>query len=138
MLYSFHRKNNKTYALDFRERAPLTANKTMFLSASSVKGGLSVAVPGEVAGYYQAWRRFGRLKWSDLFQPSIKLCNEGFKISKGLAAAMRKSEGNIRNSPDLRYAEEFIISIGSTDIFYFSFANSFVTFSYQRKSQILQ
>ena len=42
-------------------------------------GALSVAVPGEVAGYWAAKQRFGNpaLAWAELVRPAIELCNNG-------------------------------------------------------------
>ena len=66
-------------------------------------GGISVAVPGEVAGYYEAWQRFGRLPWRRLLQPTIEMCRHGYKVQPSLANAIRTFESVIRQTPSLRY-----------------------------------
>jgi len=53
-----------------------------------LSGGLSIAVPGEVHGHYQAWKQYGRLKWRDLVQPAIDLAKNGFEISAAVAQAL--------------------------------------------------
>lgn len=66
--------------IDMREAAPSAGNSTMFASASSAYGGLAIAVPSEVKGYYLAWQRHGRLEWRQLVQPSIDLATNGFQV----------------------------------------------------------
>lgn len=52
-------------------------------------------------GFYEAHKRWGKLEWSELFQPAIKLCQEGFPISSILASAIKSSEVNIRKDAEL-------------------------------------
>jgi gamma-glutamyltranspeptidase/glutathione hydrolase/leukotriene-C4 hydrolase len=79
----------------------VNANKLMFLNRSSDNGGLSTTIPGEIFGFYEAYKIGGRLTWKSLFAPSIKMCREGFSISSILAEAIRFEEKNIRNNPEL-------------------------------------
>uniref|UniRef100_A0A8C2Q8M7 Uncharacterized protein n=1 Tax=Cyprinus carpio TaxID=7962 RepID=A0A8C2Q8M7_CYPCA len=48
-----------------------------------------------------AHERYGRLNWSELFQPSIKLARDGFKIGKALAKAIKENEKDILNNAAL-------------------------------------
>ncbi|MDR2990525.1 MAG: gamma-glutamyltransferase, partial [Burkholderiaceae bacterium] len=75
----------KPYFLDYRERAPLAATKTMFLDAQgnvipgkSLVGTAAVGVPGTVDGMWQAQRRFGRLSWQQVLAPAIGYARQGF------------------------------------------------------------
>ena len=52
------------------------------------KGGLAIAVPGELMGMEYAWKRFGRLRWKELIQPTIHLAKQGFKVSSSLASVI--------------------------------------------------
>lgn len=82
------------YTVNARETAPAWSNPTMFenIEESSV-GAKSVAVPGQIRGFWEAWKKFGRLPWADLYQPSIDLARHGFEISNTLASAISsKSE----------------------------------------------
>lgn len=78
------RMNGETFALDFRERAPLAATRDMYLDAAgnpterSVTGARAVGVPGSVAGLYAAHQKFGVLPWRDVVQPAIELAEHGF------------------------------------------------------------
>ncbi|MDE0841463.1 MAG: gamma-glutamyltransferase [Porticoccaceae bacterium] len=71
--------------LDYREKAPLAADKNMFLDSdgdliekATLIGGRAVAVPGTVAGFWAAHQRFGKLPWGDLVAPAVKLAEQGF------------------------------------------------------------
>lgn len=65
-------------------------------------GGLSVAVPGEVMGYWEAHKKYGTLPWEDLFWPAIHLCRDGITVSKFLARVLKKSESTIQKNKGLR------------------------------------
>ena len=67
-------------------------------------GGLSVAVPGEVMGLWEAYRLGGTLPWSDLFQPTIKLCEEGIPVSPPVHSALVsiRNRGYLDRHPNLR------------------------------------
>ena len=53
------------------------------------KGGLAIAVPGQIKGFYEAWIKFGKLPWKDLVQPTIDLLENGFEIEESLAKALQ-------------------------------------------------
>lgn len=65
----------ETNALDFREKAPLSASTNMFLDdKGNVVQGLSTSshkasgVPGSVDGMVEAHKKYGKLKWQQLLQ----------------------------------------------------------------------
>lgn len=66
-------------------------------------GGLSIAVPGELRGYWEAHQKFGRLPWKELVEPSIELCTHGFKVSAHLAKHLQKLKEKILSDEYLRY-----------------------------------
>jgi gamma-glutamyltranspeptidase/glutathione hydrolase len=79
-------------ALDGRETAPMAADERLFLTAEgkpmafydAVVGGRSVGTPGAVRLLEDAHRRYGKLPWARLFQPAIRLSEEGFPMSARL------------------------------------------------------
>ena len=71
--------------LDYREKAPLTAHKDMYLDAQgnvidniTLIGGQAAGVPGTVAGFWEAHKRFGKLPWNEVVKPAIALAANGF------------------------------------------------------------
>lgn len=85
---------------DYRETAPAAAFPTMYSKTESQFSQRAVAVPGTVRGLELAHKRFGKLPWSQLIQPAIKLARDGFTLQKflvdllndTLAAAPEKAE----------------------------------------------
>ncbi|MHA6318578.1 gamma-glutamyltransferase [Altererythrobacter sp. CAU 1778] len=83
-------------SFDGRETAPATATPEWFLAPdgsvppfeASVKSGLSVGVPGNVAMAAKAHAAHGKLDWATLFGPAIKLSREGFRINPRLRQSL--------------------------------------------------
>ncbi|CAO1382913.1 unnamed protein product [Diamesa serratosioi] len=78
----------KAETLDAREVAPKAATRDMYVgdkNKTSLIGGLSIAVPGEIKGMWELHKKYGILPWKDLFQPTIKLCKEGHEVTPYLA-----------------------------------------------------
>ena len=84
-------------SFDGRETAPASATPGMFLDAQGqprghmdvIPGGLSVGVPGAIAMLELAHRKYGRLPWAKLFEPAIRLAQNGFPVGRKLAATLR-------------------------------------------------
>jgi gamma-glutamyltranspeptidase/glutathione hydrolase len=89
LLY-YDKKNNKTVYFNGRETAPQNAKSDIFLNSEgkardfsdAVRGGLSVGTPGLLKMMYEAHKEYGKLPFKDLFQPAIKIANEGFIVSE--------------------------------------------------------
>jgi gamma-glutamyltranspeptidase/glutathione hydrolase len=81
---------------DGRETAPTGATPDWFVGpdgklppfGQSVKSGLSVGVPGNVALAAEAHSAHGKLPWAKLFEPAIALARDGFRINPRLRASL--------------------------------------------------
>ena len=81
--------DGETGALDYREKAPLAAHKTMYLDEDgnvikdmSTVGVHSVGVPGTIAGIFAAHEKFGTLPIKDILQPVIELAQNGYAVTE--------------------------------------------------------
>lgn len=55
-------------------------------------------------GYWKAHQIGGKLEWRELFEPAIKLCEDGYIVRKSLANAIAEKESLIRKNSGLREA----------------------------------
>ncbi|MEI9886330.1 MAG: gamma-glutamyltransferase [Rhizomicrobium sp.] len=102
-------KNGKTLSFDGRETAPASATPGMFLGADgkprphldAIPGGLSTGVPGVVAMFDLAHRKYGKLPWAKLFAPAIRLSEGGFKVGRKLAKELREL-AFVAKMPDMK------------------------------------
>ena len=97
-LLSYHAKTGDIVTYDGRETAPASANPYMFLDGTgkpkpyrdATVGGLPVGVPGLLHMLEQAYKKYGRLPWRTLFEPVIKMAQNGFNVSKRLHAMVKR------------------------------------------------
>ncbi len=106
-LLMYQAKSNEARALDFRERAPLNAKKTMYLDNqgkvrpnASTNGYLAVATPGTIAGLYEVQRKYGRLPWKTVIAPAIQLAENGFPVSWRFVSATAMRLPTLLKNPD--------------------------------------
>ena len=133
--------------LDFREKAPAAAARTMYLGEDgkpvrglNYVGWKAVGVPGTVAGFGTAHERWGRLPWSQLVEPAVRLAVDGFFVTPYLAGSFARvapvfrqhaasaaaflhpdgtsfKAGELFRQPDLAWSLQQIAS-GGADAFY--------------------
>jgi gamma-glutamyltranspeptidase / glutathione hydrolase / leukotriene-C4 hydrolase len=87
-----------------REIAPLRATPDMFVNnqQASTLGGLAVAVPGELKGYWELHRKYGKLPWRRLVEPTIALARDGFVVTPYVANILSSRSARIYAQPTLR------------------------------------
>ncbi|MFN7115608.1 MAG: gamma-glutamyltransferase [Saprospiraceae bacterium] len=92
-------KNGETAALDYREKAPMMANRDMYLDSLknvvpnlSTEGHLACGVPGTVAGMFAAHQKYGKLPMAKLIEPAIRLAKKGYHISESEANRLKNHQ----------------------------------------------
>jgi len=106
MIVLWDGKAVRTY--DGRETAPAGANEKLFLQADGRPmpfpkaqiGGRSVGTPGVLRALELAHQQHGRLPWAQLFDPAIRLAEQGFPISPRLHG-MIVADPYLAQSPDM-------------------------------------
>lgn len=84
----FRKNDGEVGALDFREKAPMSATRDMYLDSLgdivpklSTEGHLAAGVPGSVDGILKLHETYGTLPLAELIQPAIELARNGFPIT---------------------------------------------------------
>jgi gamma-glutamyltranspeptidase/glutathione hydrolase len=102
-LVYFDNKKKEVITLDGRETAPLLVKEDLFQDSKgnplkffdAVVGGKSVGTPGTPALLEEAYKRWGKTKWSLLFKDAIYLSKNGFVISKKLSSSITRSKNSL-------------------------------------------
>ena len=93
-------QDGEVTTFDGRETAPAGATPDWFLNddgslpkfMESVRSGLSVGVPGNIALAARAHAEHGTLPWAALFDPAIRLAREGFVINPRLNSSLTSAK----------------------------------------------
>ena len=72
----------------------------MMTPCMPLSGGKAIAVPTELKGYWEAWKKYGKLSWAALFEPTIDLCENGFTVGWHLGQTIESQNANVQ--PGLR------------------------------------
>lgn len=85
-----HFADGRSTFIDFREKAPQSSTRNMYLDSTgnptqdSVIGWRAAGVPGTVRGLELAHRKYGRKPWGALLDPAIELASKGYPVSYSL------------------------------------------------------
>lgn len=101
VLTMYLKSERRAETLIARETAPLSAFENMFQHDTWVNGGKSVAIPGELKGYWELHKKYGRLPWRRLFKPTIELCRKGHVVSPYLSNILKRGRKMILESASL-------------------------------------
>ncbi len=104
-------EEDRTIAIDYREMAPGSAHRSMYLAADgevdNEKSRYSVhaaGVPGTVAGLLHAQENYGNLTLKEVIQPAIKLAADGFAVSHTLANSLAyRAENMLQDKATANY-----------------------------------
>ncbi|GAW09977.1 gamma-glutamyltranspeptidase [Lentinula edodes] len=95
---------SKVFTIDFRGMAPAATTPTMFDNGKrnlSESQGLSMTIPGELAGLQMAHNEWGAMAWRDLVVPNAELAM-GWTVDKELARRIQWFPDLFLNDPDFR------------------------------------
>lgn len=103
--------DGKAHAIDYREMAPAAATRDVYVDSagnlirgegSSTIGYRASGVPGTLAGFEMAYKKYGskKLTWSQLVEPARLLALNGFSLSERQAGLFKAYKGNLS-----KYAE---------------------------------
>ncbi|KAL2092468.1 hypothetical protein ACEWY4_012266 [Coilia grayii] len=88
-IFTIREKDGKVKIINSRETVPKVFNTDLMTKCPAsfqlMSGPDWIGVPGEVWGYAEAHRRYGKLPWASLFEPTIRLAREGFPLPPMLA-----------------------------------------------------
>lgn len=95
--------SGKTIAIDYREMAPASVNKNLFLDQNGDVDNqlarfshLSAGVPGTVAGLIHVLKHYGTMDLAQVLAPAIELAEQGFEISPSLAYSLYKAKPRLK------------------------------------------
>ena len=108
------KEEDKTIAIDYREKAPSAATRDLFLDENGDYDRkkaqfslLSAGVPGSVAGFHHALTYYGTLSWQEVLEPAIRLAEKGFVIPHDLANTLASKRYRERLSSNPAAAKVF-------------------------------
>lgn len=105
----FVRNDGSATTIDYREKAPASAHRNMYLDSSmkpipnmSVEGVTSAGVPGSVAGLLLAHEKYGTMSLQEVIQPAIELAEHGFKLNHELSQSLNFNYKNFEKFPSTK------------------------------------
>jgi gamma-glutamyltranspeptidase/glutathione hydrolase len=96
--------------IDGRETAPAAANPDRFMGPDGKPlpfidvwpGGYSVGVPGNLRLAAMAHAKWGKLPWAKLFEPAIRIAEEGYEVRQRLSTALNAVAPIWKDFPEIQ------------------------------------
>ena len=99
-------ESGDTQTIDYREMAPSSAERDMFLgddgeadSQKSRFSGLATGVPGTVAGMELALEEYGTMTMAEVMKPAIELARDGLVVTPAFADGLIALEERLKTWP---------------------------------------
>lgn len=102
MMIYYEASTGKVYSLNACFKNPLEEDDFLTIPRSGIPNARSVLVPGFMAGVEAAHDNFGRLPWADLFQPAIRIAENGFPLSSWMIDIIRENWDVLGVLPEAR------------------------------------
>ncbi|WP_281322220.1 gamma-glutamyltransferase [Flavobacterium aestivum] len=112
----FRKANGETGAIDYREKAPLSASKNMYLDekgnvikGKSTETALASGIPGTIAGVFEVHRKYGSLPISEILKPVIALAERGVIVTQHQAQSLAEHRASFikANGPNSLFSKVY-------------------------------
>ncbi|WP_298475742.1 gamma-glutamyltransferase [uncultured Maribacter sp.] len=113
----YRKSNGDVGSIDYREKAPLSAQRDMYLDSlgnvipgKSTLGATAVGVPGGIAGLIQVHKKFGKLPLNEILNPVIALAENGVIVTEKQAKRLDNYRDKIIevNGDSTLFAQKFV------------------------------
>ncbi|MBP6707680.1 MAG: gamma-glutamyltransferase [Candidatus Accumulibacter sp.] len=109
--FLLYHDGRQTVAFDGRETAPAAVDEKLFVGAdgrpmafhAAIVGGRAVAVPGAVRMLEMAHAEYGKRPWASLFEPAIRLAEQGFPVGVRLHTLLKADSHLRQDAPAAAY-----------------------------------
>ncbi|XP_029301369.1 glutathione hydrolase 5 proenzyme [Cottoperca gobio] len=92
-IFTIRNKKGEVKVYNFRETVPKSFRKNLLKECRTTfgfsRGSQWIGVPGELRGYEAVHKKYGKLPWAKLFEPTITLAREGMPVSATLGKLLK-------------------------------------------------
>jgi gamma-glutamyltranspeptidase/glutathione hydrolase len=115
----FRKANGETGAIDYREKAPLSASKNMYLDekgnvieGKSTETALASGIPGTIAGVFEVHKKYGSLPISEILKPIIALAERGVIVTQHQAQSLADHRASFlkANGPNSLFSKVYKVN----------------------------
>jgi gamma-glutamyltranspeptidase/glutathione hydrolase len=115
----FRKANGETGAIDYREKAPLSASKNMYLDekgnvieGKSTETALASGIPGTIAGVFEVHKKYGSLPINEILKPIISLAERGVVVTQYQAQSLADHRASFikANGPNSLFSKVYKVN----------------------------